>query len=87
MRVVKGSGVTSVTVPTTPLTAISGTELLTCQTNRFVDNSTNNFAITVNGNTSVQPFSPFAPSAAYDPSVNGGSGYFDGSGDGVTTIF
>jgi hypothetical protein len=45
------------------------------------DNSTNDFAITVNGNPSVQPFSPFAPSAAYSPSVNGGSGYFDGSGD------
>jgi hypothetical protein len=81
---IDGSAVT--TVPTSPATAVSGTSLLTCQSNRFVDNSTNNFAITVNGNTSVQPFSPFLPSAAYDPSVNGGSGYFDGSGDGVTTI-
>jgi hypothetical protein len=81
LRVVKGSGVTSVTVPTAPLTNITNTSLLTCQSNRFVDNSTNNFAITVAGNTSVQPFSPFAPSAAYSPSVNGGSGYFDGSGD------
>jgi len=31
----------------------------------------------------VTPFSPFAPSAAYDPAVNGGSGYFDGSGDNL----
>jgi hypothetical protein len=32
----------------------------------------------------VTPFSPFAPSAAYDPAVNGGSGYFDGTGDYLT---
>jgi hypothetical protein len=82
IRVVSSAVYTSAfTPPTAPLTAISNTQLLTCQSNRFVDNSTNNFAITVAGNTSVQPFSPFLPSAAYDPSVNGGSGYFDGSGD------
>jgi hypothetical protein len=72
---------TTITVPTTPLTAISGTSLLTCQSNRFRDASTNNFAITVNGNTSVQAFSPFAPTAAYSAATVGGSGYFDGSGD------
>ena len=82
-RIVKGTAVytAAFTPSTSPLTAIANTSLLTCQSNRFKDNSTNNFAITVNGNTSVQPFSPFAPSAAYSPSVNGGSGYFDGSGD------
>jgi hypothetical protein len=69
------------TPSTTPLTAISGTSLLTCQSNRFVDNSSNAFAITVNGNTSVQAFSPFAPTAAYSAATVGGSGYFDGSGD------
>ena len=72
------------TPSTTPLTAITNTSLLTCQSNRFVDNSANAFAITVNGNTSIQPFSPFAPSAAYSAAVNGGSGYFDGSGDYLT---
>jgi hypothetical protein len=66
---------------TTPLTEISDTQLLTCQSNRFRDASSNNFAITRNGDVSVQRFSPFAPSAAYDPSVIGGSGYFDGTGD------
>ena len=89
LRIVKGSGPyaagsSTLTVPTAPLTAIANTSLLTCQSNRFVDNSTNAFAITVNGNTSVQPFSPFAPSAVYSPSVNGGSGYFDGTGDYLT---
>jgi hypothetical protein len=83
VRFVKGTAVyTSAFTPsTTPLTAISGTSLLTCQSNRFVDNSSNAFAITVNGNTSVQAFSPFAPTAAYSAATVGGSGYFDGSGD------
>jgi hypothetical protein len=89
-RTIKGNDgpydatLTTITVPTTLLTAVSGTELLTCQSNRFVDNSSNAFAITPTGNTSVQPFSPFAPSAAYDPSVNGGSGYFDGGNNYLT---
>jgi hypothetical protein len=86
VRVIKGSGPynatqTTLTVPTAPLTAISNTQLLTCQSNRFVDNSTNAFAITRNGDVRVTPFSPFAPSAAYSASTNGGSGYFDGTGD------
>lgn len=69
------------TPPTTPLTAISGTSLLTCQSNRFIDNSSNNFAITVNGTPSVQRFSPFSPTSAYSTSSIGGSGYFNGSTD------
>jgi hypothetical protein len=83
LRVVKGTAVytSAFTVPTTPLTAISGTSLLTCQSNRFLDNSSNAFAITVNGSPSVQPFSPFNPITPYDTSSVGGSGYFDGSGD------
>lgn len=83
LRVVKGTAVytAAFTPPTSALTAITNTSLLTCQSNRFKDNSTNAFTITVNGNPSVQAFSPFAPSAAYSASTNGGSGYFDGSGD------
>jgi len=84
VRMVIGSVVYSTsgfTTPTSSLTAIANTSLLTCQSNRFVDNSSNAITITPVGNTSVQPFSPFAPSAAYSTSVNGASGYFDGSGD------
>jgi hypothetical protein len=73
------------TVTTTPLTAISGTSLLTCQSNRFIDNSTNAFAITRNGDVSVQAFSPFNPTASWSAATYGGSGYFDGSGDYLTT--
>jgi hypothetical protein len=83
LRLVKGTAVytSSFTPSTAPLTAISGTSLLTCQSNRFVDNSGNNIALTVNGTPSVQRFNPFGASTAYSTSVIGGSGYFDGSGD------
>jgi hypothetical protein len=86
LRVVKGSTVYTgnFTPSTTPLTAITNTSLLTCQSNRFVDNSSNNYSLTTNGTPSVQAFSPFAPTAAYSSSVVGGSGYFDGSGDYLT---
>ena len=84
LRVVKGSGVTSSTIPTTPSTAITNTVLLTCQSNRFIDNSSNAYTITANGSTSVQRFNPFGTSTAYSTSVIGGSGYFDGSGDYLT---
>lgn len=83
IRLVKGTAVytSNFTPSTTPLTAITNTSLLTCQSNRFKDNSSNNFTITRNGDTKVTAFSPFAPSAAYSAITNGGSGYFDGSGD------
>jgi len=78
------AGTTIFTPPTSPLTAISGTSLLTCQSNRFIDNSSNNFTITRNGNASVVAFSPFNPSASWSAATYGGSGYFDGSGDYLT---
>ena len=84
LRILKGTAVTPST-PTTPLTAVTNTSLLTCQSNRFIDNSTNNFTITKNGDTSVQRFSPFSPTTAYSTSVIGGSGYFDGNGDYLNT--
>ena len=86
LRITKGGALytSNFTPSTTPLTTTvsAGTvSLLTCQSNRFVDNSSNAFALTVNGSPSIQSFSPFAPTAAYSSSVVGGSGYFDGSGD------
>ena len=85
-RVVTGTGIytSNFTPSTTPLTAITNTSLLTCQSNYFKDNSSNNFTLTATGTPSVQPFSPFAPTAAYSTSVNGGSMYFDGTGDYLT---
>ncbi|NBS80246.1 hypothetical protein EBS57_10770, partial [bacterium] len=75
------AALSSITVPTSPVSAVTGTQLLTCQSNRFRDASTNNFTITPNNSPSVQAFSPFAPTATYSATTHGGSGYFDGSGD------
>ena len=70
------------TPSTTPLTANSGTFLLTCQSNRLKDNSTNNYTPTSTTGTQVTtPHSPFSPTESYSTTVNGGSVYFDGSGD------
>jgi hypothetical protein len=87
-RLVIGTAVytSNFTPSTTPLTAITNTAFLSCQSNRFLDNSTNAFAITANGTPSVQAFSPFAPTTAYSTSLVGGSGYFDGSGDYLNFI-
>ena len=86
-RFIAGTGLynASFTPSTTPLTAVANTKLLTCQSNRFVDNSSNNYAITVTGTPSVQAYSPFAPGVAYTPSLHSGSAYFDGTGDYITT--
>lgn len=79
---------TTITVPTAPLTAISGTSLLTCQSSTFIDNSTNNFAITAVGNARPITATPFTVTYSslqpYTPAVFGGSGYFDGNGDYLT---
>jgi hypothetical protein len=72
---------TNFTPSTTPLAAITNTQVLTCQSNRFIDNSANAYAIIRNGDVSVQAFSPFNPTAAWSAATYGGSGYFDGSGD------
>jgi len=85
-RFVKGSSVydptqVSITVPTGPLTAITNTKFLVCQSNRLRDISSNNFTLTTSGSPQVQAFSPFAPTAVYSPAVHGGSMYLDGTGD------
>jgi hypothetical protein len=61
LRFVKGTAVYTATFtpPTAPLTAISGTSYLVCQSNRFIDNSTNAFAITKFGDTRISTLQPF----------------------------
>jgi hypothetical protein len=94
VRILKGTALytTAFTPPTAPLTNITNTSLLTCQSSTFIDNSTNNFAITATGN--VQPVTSPTPfpanvdtttlNSAYSTSLIGGSGYFDGSGDNLS---
>jgi hypothetical protein len=86
LRVINGTCLytTTFTPSTTPLTAVTNTQFLSCQSNRFIDNSTNAATITTTGSPSVQRFSPFSPTSAYSTSVIGGSGYFDGSVDSIS---
>ena len=83
LRLVVGNSVYSsnFTPSTTPLTAVANTKLLTCQSNRFLDNSTNAYVWSTVSSPSVKTFIPFEPTTAYSAATNGGGGYFDGSGD------
>ena len=79
------SVVRTITTPTAPYTSDASTKLLACQSNRFIDSSSNAYVLNLSaGSPSVQRFSPFSPTTAYSTSVIGGSGYFDGSGDYLT---
>jgi hypothetical protein len=79
LRIVKGTAVytSNFTVPTTPLTAIANTSLLTCQSSQFIDNSASAASITLAGNTQPVLTNPFGTTFTY-------SGCFDGSGDYLT---
>lgn len=81
LRILRGAiaYASNFTPSTTPLTAITGTVLLTCADNQYKDDSTNNFAITRNGDVAVRSFSPFVESAS-----SRGSTYYDGNGDYFT---
>jgi len=84
-RIVKGTAVytSNFTPPIARLTAIANTSLLTCHLPYIADGSTNNHAITVNGNTSTRPFGPY-DNNEYEVADHGGSVYFDGTGDYLT---
>ena len=75
------------TLSTAPLTYVANTSLLTCQSNKLIDNSNNNFTITKGGDTKVNPFNPFngTPTTITVPGANNYSVYFDGTGDYLTT--
>tara|TARA_R110002167_G_scaffold239819_1_gene444961 strand:+ start:404 stop:2560 length:2157 start_codon:yes stop_codon:yes gene_type:complete len=88
-RFVNGTAVysgSSITVPTSKLTAITNTKLLLFQSNRFVDNSTSGHTVAVSaGSPAVTAFGPFLTSSVYDPAVNGASAYFYGDDDYLST--
>ena len=86
-RWIKGTALytSAFTPPTTALTAVTNTKLLTCQSNRFVDNSASSHTVTLRNNAAVTAFGPFLTSAAYKPAVNGASAYMDGTGDYLNT--
>jgi hypothetical protein len=89
VRLVKGTAVytANFTPSTVPLTAVANTQLLTLQSPYLKDNSTNAFAVSKVSTISIQRFSPFNPVAAYSTSTIGGSAYFDGTGDYLSTPY
>lgn len=87
-RIVVGNAVydptqTTYTVPTAPLTAISGTVILTAQDNSFIDNSANNFTLTAQGNSQTSHFTPFTGMAI--GAAGGGGGASDHTGPAATS--
>jgi hypothetical protein len=72
------------TTLTTTSQGASSCILLTCQSNRFLDNSATAATFTTGGTPSVQAFAPFAPALQWTPDVVGGSAFFDGVGDNLT---
>ena len=88
LRVLNGTGTTAPTVPTAPLsTAIANTQLLTCQSNIFVDNSSNAYVITKFGDAAIRPFTAFNNNV---PQFNGPTGtvsiLFPGTADNAATF-
>jgi len=81
-RAVVGTAVytSNFTPPTAPLTAISGTQLLTCQSSTFIDNSPSARAITVFGDSYTGTLNnPFGSPVNYTtPPPNGYGLYFNG---------
>jgi len=93
-RILNGTAVYTgnFTVPASPLAttqssstniaaiaSAASTTYLTCQSRRFVDNSTSAAALTLTGSPRAVAFSPFAPTDPYSSSSAGGSIYFPGS--------
>lgn len=89
-RVVKGTAVytNNFTVSSTPLSIVTGTSLLTANTTTIREIS-NNLTLAGNGNVTPVVYNPFGETATlaitYDQGLHGGSAYFDGTGDYLTT--
>lgn len=68
-----------------PLTAITNTTALVCNSNYFRDNSANKYAITVTGNPYTQRYSPFVQNAPYEKAYYSGSCYFNAATSYLTS--
>ncbi len=85
VRLINGTAqyTSNFTPPTAQLTAVSNTQLLTCQTSTLVDNSTSLRTIIPLGNVHVKKFNPFGEYTTllqeYAPATHKGSVYLDGS--------
>ena len=70
--------------PPTTFVSDANTVLLTCQSNRFLDNGINSNTMSVTGTPRIQRFSGTQLPQQYNTATYGGSGYFDGTGDYLT---
>jgi len=82
VRFVKGTAIytSAFTPPTEKLTAVTGTKLLTAQSNRFIDNSSTGAVFTLANSPKVSSFNPFGQSSEYDVGENKGSFYGENAG-------
>jgi hypothetical protein len=75
VRVIKGTALytASFVPPSSPLTAIANTQLLTLQNSAIIDNSPNAFTLTNSGSVTASAATPFVANIAADLSGNGNS--------------
>ena len=71
LRLVNGTAVytANTSPPTSPLTVVTNTQLLTLQNNSLKDNSNNAFTLTRNGEVKVNDFAPFEDPTVYNKSL------------------
>lgn len=91
LRIINGTALynsnVSFSLPTAPYTNITGTTLLTGIGATIVDSSSNNYAITINGDARPRLSNPFneiqsnIANYSWSAANYGSSGYFDGTGD------
>ena len=90
MRLVVGTGLysgTTITVPTTGLTAVSGTQLLICNSSTLTDKSTNAIAILPVGyDLKPKSIGPFTTTQTINLTGNEGAVYVDGTGDAIQVL-
>ena len=74
-RYVKGTALytSAFTPPTTPLTNITNTQVLACQSHNFKENSSNSYTLTKTSVPKIETNAPFNSTTVYDPATHGGS--------------
>ena len=88
VRIIKGTALYtgSYTVPTSRLTAVSNTTLLTLDQPYLADGSDEAHAITETGTVQFERFAPY-DFPQYSKTAHGGSMYFDGTGDYLSVAY
>jgi hypothetical protein len=64
---------TTLTVPTSILTSVAGTQLLTCQSSGLIDNGSNAFSLAVSGTITYNTFIP----PTFTPDLTSGTGWYN----------